>query len=152
MILKSTSALKTKKIAAAILTTAVKDRRQNRNKALIIGLTGELGSGKTMFVKGIAKGLGIKSPITSPTFLLIRKYPVKREGEYSSLFHIDAYRTIGVSEFKKIGIEQILKDPKSIVVIEWAEKIKNLLPKGTRWVIFRHSKEKNERIIETQRI
>lgn len=148
MIFKSTSALKTKKIAVTIFDATVKNHRHNKNEALVIGLTGELGSGKTTFVRGIAKKLGIKSTITSPTFLLVKRYPIKGRGGYSNLFHIDAYRTDRASEFKKIGIEQILKETKSVVVIEWAEKIKKLLPSGTKWVTFKHSKEKNERIMK----
>lgn len=147
MILKSINALTTKKIATAILGSILKDRSRRKNKAIIIGLVGELGSGKTTFVKGIAKELEIASPITSPTFLLIRRYRIKKKKFYSNLFHIDAYRTNNINEFKKLGIKHILSDPTYIVLIEWADKIKKLLPRKTVWIAFSHGKKKNERII-----
>lgn len=148
MIFKSTSALKTKKIARAIIDTATENHRHDKNNALVIGLIGELGSGKTTFVKGIAEELGIASPITSPTFLLIRRYRIKKKKSYSNLFHIDAYRTNKISEFRKLGIKHILSSPISIVLIEWADKIKKLLPRETVWITFSHGKKKNERIIK----
>lgn len=85
----------------------------------IIALIGELGSGKTTFVQGFAKGLGIKEKIISPTFVLIK--------QYSTLYHVDLYR---VENFQDLGFEEILANPNNIVLIEWAEKFKNL-PKNT---------------------
>jgi len=101
------------------------------HQPLVIALTGNLGSGKTTFVQGFAKGLGIKQRIISPTFILMRKY-----GE--NFYHVDLYRLEGniESEVRNLGIEDIWKDPKNIVVIEWAEKIKKMIPKSAQWIKF----------------
>lgn len=89
---------------------------------MIICLDGELGSGKTMFTKGIANALGITESITSPTFNIIKEY----EGGELNLFHMDVYRLDGNTE--GVGIEEYFTKG-GIVVIEWAETIKHLLPK-----------------------
>ncbi len=87
---------------------------------MIICLNGELGSGKTMFVKGIANALGIQETITSPTFYIIKEY----EGELP-LYHLDVYRLDG--ETNGIGIDEYFSKG-GVVVIEWADTIKNILP------------------------
>lgn len=100
----------------------------------ILALTGDLGSGKTTFVQGLAQGLGILNRIISPTFILVREYNLKRK----RLYHIDLYRLAGniEQEIKNLGLEDIWGKEENIVVIEWAEKIKGLLPKGTIWIKF----------------
>ena len=93
----------------------------------VIALFGELGAGKTTFVQGFAKGLGIKGKIISPTFVLIRQHPIS--GTKKVLYHIDLYRLNNMKGLKQLGLQEIWSDPKNIVLIEWADKIKNLLPK-----------------------
>ena len=108
----------------------------------VVLLSGELGAGKTALVKGIAKGLGIKNKITSPTFTLMNVYEVKspkseakprtepRSGSgtgVQSLVHIDTYRLKDEKELLEIGIEDYLGQPDTICAIEWPEKIKELL-------------------------
>ena len=88
---------------------------------MIICLDGELGAGKTIFTKGIAQALGIKENVTSPTFTIIKEY----EGELP-LYHMDVYRLDGVTD--GIGIEEYFTKS-GIVVIEWADTIKDILPK-----------------------
>lgn len=88
---------------------------------MIICLDGELGSGKTMFTKGIANALGINESITSPTFNIIKEY----DGELP-LYHMDVYRLDGVTD--GVGIEEYFTKG-GIVVIEWADTIKHILPK-----------------------
>lgn len=87
---------------------------------MVICLDGELGSGKTIFTKGIATALGIKESITSPTYTIIKEY----EGELP-LYHMDVYRLDGVHE--GIGIEEYFTKG-GVVVIEWASTIKDILP------------------------
>ncbi len=87
---------------------------------MIICLNGELGSGKTVFTKGLADALGIKETITSPTFAIIKEY----EGELS-LYHMDVYRLDGNTE--GVGIEEYFTKG-GVVVIEWADTIKDILP------------------------
>jgi tRNA threonylcarbamoyladenosine biosynthesis protein TsaE len=91
---------------------------------LVIGLSGELGSGKTAFVQGLAAGLDVPGEyyITSPTFTLINEYP----GRFP-LFHIDLYRLGGTSDLEDIGLDEVLYNP-AVTAIEWAEKMSDDLP------------------------
>lgn len=98
----------------------------------VVCLYGDLGAGKTTITKGIAKGLGITSPVTSPTFSLVRQYKLRimnKELRMKTLYHIDLYRLEDQEQVKSIGIEEILSDPYGLVLIEWAEKLQGLLPK-----------------------
>lgn len=94
----------------------------------IVCLFGNLGSGKTTLTQGIAKGLGVEQNIVSPTFILMRRYEIGDR----FLFHIDLYRLNNIEEVKGLGIEEILEDPKNIVIIEWPEKIIDALPRRRR--------------------
>lgn len=105
---------------------------------MIICLNGELGSGKTVFTKGIANGLGVKESITSPTFTMIKEYL----GELP-LFHMDVYRLEGKSE--DLGIEEYFKKG-GIVVIEWADMIKDILPENRLDIKFKVLDE-NKRVL-----
>ena len=95
---------------------------------MIICLNGELGSGKTMFTKGIANALGINEVITSPTFTIIKEY----DGELP-LYHMDVYRLDG--NVDGIGLEEYYTKG-GVVVIEWADTIKDYLPKGRLYIKF----------------
>lgn len=90
----------------------------------VVALYGNLGSGKTTFTKGVGKGLGIKDPdrINSPTFVLIKEYKGK-----IPLYHLDLYRMDDLKEIENLAIEEYIYGD-GITVIEWAEKIKRLLP------------------------
>lgn len=93
----------------------------------VIALTGELGTGKTIFVQGFAKGLGIKDKIISPTFVLIRQHKIPKSSK--TLYHIDLYRLERLKDTRYLGLEEIWSNPNNIVLIEWPEKLKEL-PKG----------------------
>ncbi len=95
----------------------------------VIALIGDLGSGKTTFVKGLAKGLGVKSAVASPTFLLIKKHSIRKaRSKIESFYHIDCYRAENEKKLQFLGMEEILKDKRSVVAVEWPEKIGNILP------------------------
>lgn len=106
---------------------------------MIICLDGELGSGKTVFTKGIAHGLGIDEPITSPTYTIIKEYP---NGELP-LYHMDVYRLDGNAD--GVGIEEYFNKG-GIVVIEWANTIKHILPEERLEVKFKVADE-NKRLL-----
>lgn len=127
-----------------------KETAQNLVKSLkagdILALYGDLGSGKTTFVQGLAKGLGIQKRIISPTFVIIRVYDSKFKRQNAKVkpclpagrtttqnlkffYHIDLYRTESLGDINRLGIMEIINNPENIVAIEWAEKIKSLLPK-----------------------
>ena len=92
----------------------------------IISLNGRLGAGKTTFVKGIALGLGIMEPVTSPTFTLISEYT----GYNINLYHMDMYRIESYEELMMTGGEELMNGD-GISIIEWADKIKKYLPDDT---------------------
>jgi len=106
---------------------------------MIICLDGELGSGKTMFTKGIANALGIKENITSPTYTIIKEY----EGELP-LYHMDVYRLDG--NYEGIGIEEYFTKG-GVVVIEWANTIKDILPEERLDIKFKVSGEEKRTLI-----
>ncbi|MFA5321663.1 MAG: tRNA (adenosine(37)-N6)-threonylcarbamoyltransferase complex ATPase subunit type 1 TsaE [Smithella sp.] len=109
----------------------------------ILALSGELGSGKTCFTGGLARGLGVdeKYRITSPTFTLINEYPARY-----NLYHFDVYRIRDYSEFEDLGYEEYFCG-KGVVVIEWAEKISSILPAETISIHFEYLDENGRRII-----
>ena len=109
---------------------------------MIICLNGELGSGKTMFTKGIANGLGIEEVITSPTFTIIKEY---LDGEMP-LYHMDVYRLDG--DTSEVGIEDYFTKG-GIVVIEWANTIKDVLPEERLDIKFKISGENSRTLIIT---
>lgn len=110
----------------------------------LIALYGELGSGKTTFVKGLAKGLGIKERIISPTFVFIRPYALVAEPY--TLYHVDLYRIGKTDEIKGLGLDEIFNDKEAIVAIEWAEKIKKLLPRERIEVYFEYLGDNKRKI------
>lgn len=113
----------------------------------VIGLVGDLGAGKTVFVQGLAAGLKVKNKITSPTFVLMKVYPVKSRS-VKQLVHIDAYRIKTAKDIAAIGAEEHFNRSDTVTVIEWAEKIKKILPPKTVFVKLKHGAEgKNKRII-----
>ncbi|MBI2628313.1 MAG: tRNA (adenosine(37)-N6)-threonylcarbamoyltransferase complex ATPase subunit type 1 TsaE [Candidatus Niyogibacteria bacterium] len=115
-------------------------------RALVIGLEGELGAGKTYFVKGFAEGLGVKETVVSPTFVLLKIFKLFRK-KFKQLIHIDAYRVNFRKELQALGWEKFLKDPQNIIIIEWADKARGILPKNYLQVKFKHFKEDERKII-----
>ncbi len=109
----------------------------------VLALSGELGSGKTCFTGGLARGLGVdeKYQITSPTFTLINEYPGR-----CKLYHFDVYRLNSYSEFEDLGYEEYFCG-EGIVVIEWAEKIVQVLPANTFFISFEYLDENKRRIV-----
>ncbi|HWA52075.1 MAG TPA: tRNA (adenosine(37)-N6)-threonylcarbamoyltransferase complex ATPase subunit type 1 TsaE [Patescibacteria group bacterium] len=109
-----------------------------------IALSGDLGSGKTVFVQGLAKGLGIKNRIQSPTFILMRRY--------GSFYHLDLYRLENNVErqVEELGLFDIWKQKNNIVAIEWAEKVKSILPKETIFINFENVNENERKITITE--
>jgi len=107
----------------------------------VIGLSGDLGAGKTEFVKGIAEGLGATDPVTSPTFTLVHEY---RSGRLP-LFHMDFYRLETEKELDEIGFDDYLREP-GICAIEWADRFPDRIPRDAIRVGIEIS-SRNERLI-----
>lgn len=145
----SKSAKETQKISKIMAGEFVKHRVFN--KALVVALEGELGSGKTTFSQGLAKALGIKEKVLSPTFVLVKIYKVtSRQAQrikLKHLIHIDCYRLDSPTDLLHLGFKDFLKDRDAILVIEWASKIKSILPKNTIWIRFKHGAKSSIRIL-----
>ena len=115
------------------------EREPLSNKAFIIALKGNLGSGKTTFIQGLAEGLKVQENILSPTFVIQKDFPLKLSAKggsacggknYRSLYHIDAYRLKNPGELLELGFRDLVKNPENLIVIEWADKVKKILPKN----------------------
>ncbi|MDP3954406.1 MAG: tRNA (adenosine(37)-N6)-threonylcarbamoyltransferase complex ATPase subunit type 1 TsaE [bacterium] len=113
--------------------------------AAVIALEGELGAGKTTFVQGFAKALGIKRHLTSPTFVLIKSYSLQAT-HYKLLIHIDAYRLKDYKDLIKLGVDKVVNDSGNIILIEWSDRVKKILPKKYIKVHIDHVSE-TERLI-----
>ena len=158
--------VETKKLGVFFAETISEGSKKNQN-ALVISLEGDLGSGKTTFTQGFAEELGIKEKIQSPTFVILKIYnlpkpacrqagPLLRKEEktrkinYHRYFiHIDAYR-IGAQDLQMLRWKELVADPKNIILVEWGDRIKKILPKGSMHVIFKHLKGDQRRILFKQ--
>ena len=116
------------------------------DKAVIVGLYGDLGSGKTTFTQCIARILGIKDDITSPTFVIEKRYKIDNDS-FKQLIHIDAYRLESSKEARAIGWNEIIADPHNIIFVEWPKRISDVLPENHIKINFKFVSE-NEREIE----
>ncbi|OGY40884.1 MAG: tRNA (adenosine(37)-N6)-threonylcarbamoyltransferase complex ATPase subunit type 1 TsaE [Candidatus Buchananbacteria bacterium RBG_13_36_9] len=112
----------------------------------IIALEGDLGAGKTTFVKGLAKAFGVSQHVTSPTFVLLKIYSIRnRVLRIKNLVHVDCYRLDEPQELFYLGIEEYLNKPDTVVVIEWADKIKDYLKKFKKEIWIKILLNKNKR-------
>ena len=114
--------------------------------ATLVTLSGDLGAGKTAFVKGVAKALGVTEHVTSPTFVIMKIYPLEDQ-KFDRLVHIDAYRLKGEHHLKVLGWEELIAHPKSLIFMEWPEQAADAIPKSALAIHFRYSGE-DEREIE----
>ncbi|MDO8603873.1 MAG: tRNA (adenosine(37)-N6)-threonylcarbamoyltransferase complex ATPase subunit type 1 TsaE [bacterium] len=116
-----------------------------KQTATVVGLSGDLGSGKTAFVKCVASILGISEVITSPTFILEKIYIIPRrtvEGErFTKLIHIDAYRLEGGKEMSALDWSALLEDEHNLIFIEWPEQVADAMPKDMMKVSFEYVRE-----------
>lgn len=139
MILKSGSVLQTQKIASDLAKKVIL-----KNGSIVITLNGELGVGKTTFAQGFARGLGIEERVISPTFVLIRQHQIPNSKKV--FYHLDLYRMDEPIDIYALGLEELLGS-ESIILIEWAEKLKDMLGREVRRVSLRKTSE-NKRQIE----
>lgn len=120
-------------------------RRAPSVMATIAGLYGELGSGKTTFMKYLAESFGITEMVQSPTFVIMKIYKIKSE-MFERLIHVDAYRIEKEAEMLNLGWPEIIADPKNLICIEWPERISGIMPEHIR-INFEHGEKENERKI-----
>ena len=107
-----------------------------------VALRGDLGSGKTVFARGIAEGLGVNEPVVSPSFNLVQEY----YGNEWILYHIDLYRIYNESDALSLGIEDFFDNPRAVIVIEWAERAQNIIENVCYEVYITHEGLKKRKI------
>ncbi len=100
--------------------------------ATLVTLSGELGAGKTAFIKAVAKALGIEEEITSPTFVLEKIYKLGTGAVFKRLVHIDAYRLEKDSDLAPLGFDELMQDEGNLILLEWPEKVAGALPVPTQ--------------------
>lgn len=142
----------TTQIAKMFLNKILKDN-YNPKGALVIGLSGDLGTGKTTFVQAVARHLDIKDKVNSPTFVIMKKYSIVKQSQYKIdpiknlkykfLFHFDAYRLKNEKELLYLGWDKIVGDKEHLVFIEWCEKVSKIIPANSRFVCISHTKQGN---------
>jgi len=123
------------------LVKSIEERAPGQDSGTILALHGDLGSGKTCFVQGLAKALGIKQAVTSPTFTIVNEYKGRRP-----LYHIDLYRLKESGEAMDFGFEEYL-EAKGITAIEWAERAGDLIPASAIHIHFKTMASADEREI-----
>ena len=128
------------KFVQSVIQTKILD------SAFIVALYGDLGSGKTTFVKAVAKAFGLKNTVTSPTFVIEKIYKINNS-VFDHLIHIDAYRLKNEDELKHLGWEEISKNPKNIIFIEWPENVKDLIPSDVKKIEFKFIDENVREIV-----
>lgn len=143
------SKFQTQKFAAKLAKHIL--RKGPGRRASVLALSGDLGAGKTTFTQGFVKALGVKHNVTSPTFLIVRRYELP-DKKFLNVFHFDLYRIHSIGELASLHFKKIMNDPQNIVLIEWPERIGlpgqgKALPKSAHWIYFKHGKNQKERII-----
>lgn len=146
---------KNEKETAKIASDFARELKPKGDGATMVGLYGELGSGKTTFMKYLAQSFGLKDEIKSPTFVIEKIYdltpnPSSFEGEgsknaFNRLIHIDAYRIEDPKEMEILGWQEIISNPQNLVCIEWPEKITKIMPPHII-IKFEHARETERKI------
>lgn len=152
-LLRSYSSEETKKIGTDLAESLLRGRAPRGHAgATVIALTGDLGAGKTTFTQGLFRGLGLRRRAVSPTFVIMRHYRIpaaKRHADgFTDAYHVDAYRLKKAEDAAVLGFEHMLAGPEHIVIVEWPERIRGVLPKRAIAVRFAYGKKENERIIK----
>ena len=133
----------TKKIGQSFAKDILK--RYPAKKAVVLGLKGGLGGGKTTFLQGFAKGLGIKEKILSPTFIVMRRLGISGS-RFKNFYHLDCYRIKKLKEVSALGLKEIMSETENIVAIEWAGIIEKILSEDCIMLEFEFM-DKNKRKI-----
>lgn len=138
------SPAQTQKIGKELAKNILRSKR--RRIAAVLGIVGDLGGGKTTFLQGFAKGLGIKQKVLSPTFVIMKRFKIKDLG-FNNFYHLDCYRIQKPREILDLDFKKIISNPKNIVAVEWADRIRKIMPKGTIWLDFKFVDSKTRKII-----
>jgi tRNA threonylcarbamoyladenosine biosynthesis protein TsaE len=110
----------------------------------VVGIVGELGSGKTTLVRAIARALGVVEPVTSPTFALVHRYA----GLATTVYHVDGYRLQREAEAADLGLDDVLTEPDGVMLIEWPERLGAFLPPLAHRITLAYADDPGARILE----
>lgn len=132
---------------AARTVASLSESEQGRGTGTIVALQGDLGAGKTVFVKGVAQALGLTEVVTSPTFVIQKVYRLPEGQPWKHLIHIDAYRLEDEKELRTIGWDDIATDPGNLIMIEWPEQVGLGVPERAYWIEFEVLNEDVRKII-----
>ncbi|MBI4135934.1 MAG: tRNA (adenosine(37)-N6)-threonylcarbamoyltransferase complex ATPase subunit type 1 TsaE [Candidatus Vogelbacteria bacterium] len=138
----SRSLAETEEIARAFLDKL----KPAKGRATVVGLLGELGSGKTTFTQAAARALGIRAPVQSPTFVIMKKYPITGAA-WENLIHIDCYRLDRADDLLHLGWNELATSPENLILVEWPERVGNLLSSPTLKIKFEVAGETSRKII-----
>lgn len=141
MLTTSQSLAETDKLAQDFLANL----RPESARATVIGLRGDLGSGKTTFVQALARALGLTEQITSPTFVIEKIYNLDGKRVFKKLVHIDAYRLDNYQDLAKLNFRDLLIDESNLILVEWAERVSEILG-NYREINFKFIDEKTREI------
>jgi len=130
----------------------LKDTKPSSDQATVIGFSGQLGVGKTEFIRGLLRSAGIESAVTSPTYTIETVYELPKTN-FNHAYHVDAYRLEESSDLQDVGFANRLTDPKNLILLEWANSVVDILPektilvdisikKGLRVIAIKHGQEK----------
>lgn len=149
-IIVTKSAEETKIVAKLFAESIVEE--MTAKGAVVVALEGALGAGKTTFAQGFAEGLGVKEKVKSPTFVLMHKHAIKGKSgkskvkKFKYFYHADCYRLESEKDASAIGLDEAMRDPENIVLVEWARRVKKALPKDTIVVKFTYINERTRKI------
>ncbi|PIR43980.1 tRNA (adenosine(37)-N6)-threonylcarbamoyltransferase complex ATPase subunit type 1 TsaE [Candidatus Wolfebacteria bacterium CG10_big_fil_rev_8_21_14_0_10_31_9] len=141
----SKSSKQTKKVSKIFAKELIKTKPGKG--AFVVALQGNLGAGKTTFTQGFLRGLGVKSKITSPTFVILKSYILNYK-PYNRAYHLDAYRIKLMKEIIDLNWKEMISNPKNIILIEWPERISKIIPKNSIKIKFEYGKKETERTLQ----
>jgi tRNA threonylcarbamoyladenosine biosynthesis protein TsaE len=116
------------------------------DRATVVGLYGDLGAGKTTFVQAAAKAFGVEENVVSPTFVIEKIYKLPAGKIFTHLIHIDAYRLNGGAELRSIGWERLVRERGNIIMVEWADRVEDIMPKDSIKISLKHVDENKREI------
>lgn len=139
-------AVKSREEMQVYVRELVADAHPHTDHATVWALSGDLGAGKTTFSQCVAEALGVEDVVTSPTFVIQKIYRLPEASAFDHLIHIDAYRLEGGGELVDLGWHNLLDEPTNIVLIEWPERVSDVIPDYAERFTFEHVNETTRRI------
>jgi len=115
-----------------------KTLKPKSNQATVLALFGELGAGKTAFTQGLLAGFGVSQHVTSPTFVVEKIYPLSDGFGFKQVIHVDAYRLSTGHDLTILGFSELLAGADNLIIIEWPEKVSDILPANVKKIYFSH--------------